>query len=131
RTTVEMPRVESTAAGGFATLKLSGADDIKTAVLVVESLVPGSTVFVGSDAVALAGEDGRATLRLAPGSHEIRAATPSGVTAQRVVSVTSQDTGALKTVTFPTAQATVAGPLPSERPTPSRRGKQLASATVV
>jgi tRNA A-37 threonylcarbamoyl transferase component Bud32 len=129
RATVEMPRPEITAAGGFATLKLPGADEIKTAVLVVESLPAGSTVFVGSNAVALAGEDGRATLRLAPGSHEIRAATPAGVTAQRVVSVTAQDSGALKTVTLPLTQTTVAGALPTREP--SRRGKQLAYAAVV
>lgn len=131
RATVEMPRAENTAAGGFSTLKLQGADEIKTAVLVVESLPAGSTVFVGSDAVALAGEDGRATLKLAPGSHEIRAATPSGVTAQRVVSVTAQDTGALTTVTLPLAQATVAVAASRRRPETSRRGKQLASAAVV
>lgn len=131
RATVEMPRAENTSPGGFATLKLQGADEIKTAVLVVESLPAGSTVFVGSDAVALAGEDGRATLRLAPGSHEIRAATPSGVTAQRVVSVTAQDTGEPKTMTLPLAQATLASGLPASGPEQSRRGKQLATAAVI
>src|SRR6185369_13817195 len=89
----------------------------------------GSTVFVGSDAVALAGEDGRATLRLSPGSHEIRAATPSGVTAQRTVSVTAQD--AHKTMTLPMTHTTAVGAVPSRAPEASRRGKQLASAAVV
>ncbi|MEK6409044.1 MAG: protein kinase [Acidobacteriota bacterium] len=129
RATVEMPRGESTAAGGFGTLKLQGADDVKTALLVVESLPAGSALFIGSEQVAHAGEDGRATLRLSPGSHEIRAATPSGATATRVVSVTADDTGAMKTMTLPLTQATVSG-IATSRPQ-SRRGKQIAAAAVV
>lgn len=132
RATVEMPRGESTAAGGFGTLKFQGADDVKTALLVVESLPAGSALFIGSEQVAHAGEDGRATLRLSPGSHEIRAATPSGATATRVVSVTAEDTGALKTMTLPLTHATVpGGELSASRPDQSRRGKQIAAAAVV
>ncbi len=130
RATVEMPRGVDTAAGGFETLKLQRADELETAVLVVESLPAGSTVFVGSEAVAHAGEDGRATLRLAPGSHEIRAATPSGPTAPRVVSVTAQET-APKTVTLPLPQTTAISQAPSARYEQSRRGKQIAAAAVV
>jgi hypothetical protein len=132
RATVAMPQAENTAAGGLATIKLQGADEIKTAVLVVESLPTGTTLFVGSEPVAHAGEDGRATVSLKPGAHEIRATTPSGATATRVVSVTTQDTGALKTMTLPLTQATVTGAaLPASRPEQSRRGKQMAAAAVV
>jgi serine/threonine protein kinase len=131
RATIEMPRAADTAAGGFETLKLQGADEIKTAVLVVESLPAGSTVFIGSEAVAHAGEDGRATLRLAPGSHEIRAATPTGSTAPRVVSVTAQDAGSLKTMTLPLPQTTAISEAPPARDEQSRRGKQIAAAAVV
>lgn len=132
RATVAMPPAENTAAGGLDTIKLQGADEIKTAVLVVESLPAGSTLFVGSEAVAHAGEDGRATVSLKPGAHEIRATAPSGATATRVVSVTSQDTGALKTMSLPLTQATVTGgALAAARPEQSPRGKQMAAAAVV
>ena len=130
RATVAMPQAENTAAGGLDTLKLQGADEIKTAVLVVESLPNGSTLFVGSEPVAHAGEDGRATVSLKPGAYEIRATAPSGATATRVVSVTTQDTGALRTMTLPLTQATVAGAAPS-RAEQSRRGRQMAAAAVV
>ena len=132
RATVAMPPAENTAAGGLDTIKLQGADEIKTAVLVVESLPAGSTLFVGSEAVAHAGEDGRATVSLKPGAHEVRATAPSGATATRVVSVTSQDTGALKTLSLPLTQATVTGgALATARPEQSRRGKQMAAAVVL
>jgi serine/threonine protein kinase len=130
RATVAMPQAENTAAGGLDTLKLQGADKIKTAVLVVESLPTGTTVFVGSEPVAHAGEDGRATVSLKPGAYEIRATTPSGATATSVVSVTTQDTGLLRTMTLPLTQATVTGAAPS-RPEQSRRARQMAAAAVV
>lgn len=129
RATVAMPQAENTAAGGLDTIKLESADEIKTAVLVVESLLAGTTVFVGSEPVAHAGEDGRATVSLKPGAYEIRATAPSGATATRVVSVTTQDTGAFKMMTLLT-QATVTGAAPS-RPEQSRRGRQMAAAAVV
>jgi hypothetical protein len=132
RATVAMPQAEKTAAGGLDTLRFQGGDEIKTAVLVVESLPIGTTLFVGSEAVAHAGEDGRATVSLKPGAYEIRATTPSGATATRAVSVTTQDTGALKTMTLPLTQATVTGAaVAGSRPEQSRRGKQMAAAAVV
>jgi serine/threonine protein kinase len=130
RATVAMPPAENTAAIGLDTLKFQGADEVKTAVLVVESLPAGSTLFVGSEAVAHAGEDGRATVSLKPGAHEIRATAPSGATATRVVSVTPQDSGSLKTLALPLSQATfdVAAAASPEQP---RTGKQLAATAVV
>jgi hypothetical protein len=130
RATVAMPQAENTAAGGLDTLRFQGGDEIKTAVLVVESLPIGTTLFVGPEAVAHAGEDGRATVSLKPGAYEIRATTPSGATATRAVSVTTQDTEALKTMTLPLTQATVTGAAPS-RPEQSRGGRQMAAAAVV
>jgi len=127
-----MPQAENTAAGGLDTIRFQGADEIKTAVLVVESLPIGTTLFVGSEAVAHAAEDGRATVSLKPGAYEIRATTPSGATATEVVSVTTQDTGAFKTITLPLTQAPVTGAaLAASRPEQSRRGKQMAAAAVV
>lgn len=132
RPTVAMPPAQNTAAGGLDTLKIQGADELKTAMLVIENLPAGSTLFIGSEPVAYAGSDGRATLKLTPGSHEIRATAPTGATATSVVSVTAQETGALKTMSLPLAQPTVASTTPSARLAgESRRGKQVAAAAVV
>jgi tRNA A-37 threonylcarbamoyl transferase component Bud32 len=129
RSTVAMPQAENTAAGGFETLKLQPADDTRTALLVVESLPAGSSLFVGSNMVAQAGEDGRATIRLGPGSHELRATAPSGATGTSVVSVAADDAGALKTMTLPLASANATFPAAATRS--SGRGRQLAAAGVV
>lgn len=129
RATVAMPAAENTAAGGFETLKLQGADEARTAVLVVESLPAGSAVFVGSNLVGQAGEDGRATIRLSPGSHELRATAPSGATGTSVVSVAAEDTGALKTMTLPLASATATSS--ARVVNSSGRSRQIAAAAVV
>jgi hypothetical protein len=132
RATVAMPPAAETAAGGFETQKLQGADNVKTAMLLVESLPSGSTVFVGSQPVAHADEDGRATVKLSPGAYEIRASAPSGATAARVVTITDQDTGAVKTTTLPLTLATGAStPRLPGKGEPSRRGRQLAAAGVL
>jgi serine/threonine protein kinase len=130
RPTIAIPQPEGTAAGGLDTLKLQGADELKTAVLVVESLPVGTKLFVGSDAVALAGEDGRATVSLKPGAHQIRATTPTGATMSRIVSVSAQDTGSLKMMTLPMTSETAAT-TSAVRATSSGRGKQAAAAAVV
>jgi serine/threonine protein kinase len=132
RSTVAMPKSEETAAGGFETLKLQGGEDQKTALLVVESLPVGSTLFVGSNAVALAGEDGRATIKLNPGAHEVRVTAPSGASAQSLVTVTPEDSGSLKTIALPVGEAktTVRAPLVI-RPEASGTGKRLAVAATV
>src|SRR6185295_7912435 len=80
RATVAMPPAENTAAAGLDTLRFQSSDEIKTAVLIVESLPAGTTLFVGSEAVSHAGDDGRATVSLRPGDHQIRATSPSGAT---------------------------------------------------
>jgi serine/threonine protein kinase len=132
RATVAMPVVENTAAGGFATLKIHGADDVMTALLTVDSLPAGTTLFVGSEPVARAGEDGRATLRLSPGSHEIRASSPTGATAKRIVSVTAQDTAAPQTMSLPLTQSTLSSEtLAASASGPSQKGRQIAAAVVV
>lgn len=131
RATVAMPAAENTAAGGFETLRLQGADEARTAVLVVESLPAGSAVFVGSNLVGQAGEDGRATIRLSPGSHELRATAPSGATGTSVVSVAAEDRGALKTMTLPLASAAVTSASSAPAAKPTGRGRQVAATAVV
>ncbi|MFY9611357.1 MAG: protein kinase [Blastocatellia bacterium] len=131
RATVAIPSSEETAAAGLDTLKLQGGDDQKTAVFVVESLPAGSTLFVGSDAVGLAGEDGRATIKLNPGSHEVRVTAPSGASATRLVTVTGEDSGLLKTIALPVGGApTTRAPLVTHSEV-SKTGKRVAVAATV
>jgi serine/threonine protein kinase len=131
RATVAMPQHEETAAAGFDTLKLHSSDDQKTALLVVESLPAGSTLFIGSNAVALAGEDGRATIALSPGSHEVRATAPSGASATRMVTVAPQDSGSLKTIALPLGGApTTQAPLVIHKDA-SKTGRRVAVAATV
>jgi len=96
RATVHMPGPARTGLADFETEKIA-LDEELTRVL-VEGVPPGSTVFLGSNEVARAGEDGLATIVLAPGVHEIEVKTPSGVTRKNVITVTNEDGGALKTV---------------------------------
>ena len=131
RATVAMPLREETAPAAFDTLKLHSGDDQKTALLVVESLPTGSTLFVGSDAVALAGEDGRATIKLSPGSHEVRATAPSGASATRLVTVAPEDSGSLKTIALPVGGTpTTHAPLVIHKDV-SKTGKRVAVAATV
>jgi hypothetical protein len=132
RSTVAIPRGEDTAAAEFDTLKLHGADDPKAALLVVESVPAGSTVFVGSNAVGQVGDDGRATIKLNPGAHEVRVTAPSGASARRVVTVTPEDSGSLKTIALPVggATSTTRAAVPSQTQ-PSGRGKQIAVAATI
>lgn len=131
RATVAMPHSEETAAAGFDTLKLQGGDDQKTAVLVVESLPTGSTLFIGSNAVGVAGEDGRATIKLNPGSHDVRVTAPSGASARRLVTVTPEDSGSLKTIALPVGESpTTRAPLVIHKEV-SKTGKRVAVASTV
>jgi len=129
RATVAMPSAEDTAAAGLDTVKLHGADEIKTAVLTLESLPAGTALFVGSKPVGHADEDGRATIKLDPGSHEIRAATPSGNTGMRIVTVT--DSSSPKTLTIPLGEPAVTTRVSRVGAEPSGKGKQVAAAAVV
>ncbi|MEN3333499.1 MAG: eukaryotic-like serine/threonine-protein kinase [Blastocatellia bacterium] len=101
RATAVMPPAEMTAAGGFGTERFASADASKTALLMLESLPAGSTIFLGSEAIAAADEDGRATVRLAPGAHAVRVTDPNGMSATTIIQVTEADSGALKTLVLP------------------------------
>ncbi|HKQ07338.1 MAG TPA: protein kinase [Blastocatellia bacterium] len=101
RATAMMPPAEVTAAASFGTDKFASADTSKTAMLVLESLPAGSTVFLGSEVIAAAGQDGRATLQLPPGAHAVRVTDPNGASAITVIHVNEADTGSLRTVAMP------------------------------
>ncbi len=115
RATMAMPQVEA-----------------KTALFVVDDLPKGTTIFVGSKAVAQAGDDGRATIKLDPGVHEIQVTAPSGVGAKRMVTVTSEDGDSLKTIKMPLEPASVVtSPMTSDIQSTPRPGKRLAAAAAI
>ncbi|HEV8482698.1 MAG TPA: protein kinase [Blastocatellia bacterium] len=132
-TTMPIPRFDNdTSVVGVSTQAIDNSDTVRTAMLVVESVPAGSTVFVGTRPVALADAAGRATFSLQPGVHEVQVSAPSGGTRTQFVTVTDQDTGSLKTITLP---------IPPTTPTdasvrvikrePTRTGQQVAMAVVL
>jgi hypothetical protein len=133
RATVAMPTPEDTAAGGLGTNKFNLVDNSTTALLLVEGMPAGSTVYLDASAVAQAGEDGRATVKLAPGAHEIRVTDATGASATQTITVTPADNGLLKTIAMPIAKmaatesATIPLPIAAaqvakpSKPSPTRR----------
>ena len=132
RATMAMPQTEDTAPVDAKTIRVDNSDEIKTALFVVEGVPSESTIFIGSEAVAKAGDDGRATIKLKPGVHEIQVTTPSGAGAKRMVTVTGQDTGSLNTIKIPLEPAAVVTqPMSSTVRGPSGPGKRLAAAAAL
>ena len=107
RATMAMPQVDVTGLVDTNTEKMESGAEARTALFVVNDLPEGTTIFVGSKAVAQAGDDGRATIKLDPGVHEIQVTAPSGVGAKRMVTVSSEDGGSLKTIKMPLEPASV------------------------
>jgi serine/threonine protein kinase len=102
RSTVVMPlAAEPTSPVVAKTVKMDSGDEVATARLMLEGIPAGSQVFVGSEALALADNDGRATLNLKPGIHELQVTTPSGEIGKRVVTLTQEDSGSFKTMAMP------------------------------
>ncbi|MEW6210337.1 MAG: protein kinase [Acidobacteriota bacterium] len=130
RPTVVMPAAENTAAMDSSTARMESSEDVATALLQVEGLPAGATIFVDSQAVALAGEDGRATLQLGAGLHEIQATAPSGALIKRTVAVGKQDSGSSRTMTFSSFQS---APTQSKTASIAREatGKKIAAAVTV
>src|SRR5262249_38575056 len=98
RPTVAMPRFEEASQPGAGTSRISSGDDVKTAMLVFESLPAGSSIAFGRGQRVLAGEDGRATVPLGPGTHEIEVTDPLGGRRRETVTITDQECGSFKTV---------------------------------
>jgi tRNA A-37 threonylcarbamoyl transferase component Bud32 len=126
RATMAMPQLEDTGPVDAKTIKIETGDEANTALFVVDDIPSGSTVFVGSKAVALAGDDGRATIKLDPGVHEIQVTAPSGAEAKRMVTVTGQDTGSFTTIKVPLEPASVV-----TRPMSSAEGGKIRLAAAV
>src|SRR5262249_47376207 len=98
RSTVAMSRFDEAGQPRAATNRIPGGDDIKTAMLVFESLPVGSSIAFAGGQRALAGEDGRATVPLAPGTHQFEVTDPSGRRKRETVTITDQEVGSFKTV---------------------------------
>ncbi|HEX5733317.1 MAG TPA: protein kinase [Blastocatellia bacterium] len=132
RATMAMPQVDLTGPVDLNTEKIESGDEAKTALFVVDDLPEGTTIFVGSKAVAQAGDDGRATIKLDPGVHEIQATAPSGVGAKRMVTVSSEDGGSLMTIKMPLEPAAVVtSPMTSDVQQTHRSGKRLAAVAAI
>jgi hypothetical protein len=142
RATVPVP-VDNTSPMDPGTVRMGGADEAATALLEVAGLPAGATILVDSKEVARADDDGRATLMLDPGPHELSANTPTGVEIKQTVNVTANDNQSPNSMTFPFSQMTVPKPAATE-PTPameqktvslgsepSPRGKAIAAAAAV
>jgi hypothetical protein len=130
RSTVPAAPAAPTLVGGFETSKLQGGDEVKTALLVIESLPAGTTIFVGDKPVGLAGEDGRATIQLVPGDHDIRVAAPTGESAQRHVTLANSDTGSQQVLTLPLGRPTKPPPSTAIAVAPSTSSSGMRRAAV-
>jgi serine/threonine protein kinase len=103
RSTVAMPRFDEAGQPGAGTNKIASGDDARTAMLVFEGLPVGSSVMLGQGQRVLAGEDGRATVPLGPGTHELEVTDPSGGHRRETVTISDQEIGSFKTVAMPPA----------------------------
>jgi hypothetical protein len=151
RSTVAIPRFDEAGQPDASTNRIASGDEVRTAMLVFESLPAGSTVAFGQGQRVLAGEDGRATVPLGPGTHQFEVTDPSGDRKQDTVTITDEEIGSYKTVAmapgprrtgaaFGTAQAGSAQPraIPAAPPvaatgaqsSPSR-GKKIAAGLSV
>jgi hypothetical protein len=126
-----MPPVENTATSNFETLKVQDGDDVQTALLMVESLPAGSTLYLGANPVAQADANGRATIKLAPGAHEVKVAAPSGGTAIRTVTVTTEERGSLKKITMPLEEAAKTTAMPAAGPSVAKKLMAVGASIVL
>jgi serine/threonine protein kinase len=83
-----------------ATPGQAGGESAKTAVLVLEGLEAGSTIAYGQGQRSVAGLDGRATVALGPGTHEIEVTDPSGGHQKGTVTITPQELGSFKSLSL-------------------------------
>lgn len=102
RSTVAIPNPEAAGPANIAPDGISG-EDAKTALLMLETLPAGSVISLGNSVVTRAGEDGRATLRLSPGTHRLTVRTPTGAVRREVVTVSQDELGFSRMLTVPAA----------------------------
>jgi serine/threonine protein kinase len=120
RSTVAMPRFDEAGQPNAGTNRIASGDEAKTAMLVFEGLPAGSSVAFARGQSVLAGEDGRATVPLGPGTHEIEFTDPSGGLKRETVTISDREIGSFKTVAI--APAPAASGLGSVKAGPGRTG---------
>jgi serine/threonine protein kinase len=98
RATVAIPRNEVTSGSDLSTSKIQGGDDVKTAVLMPESVPAGSAVSTGTGQVMPGNEEGSATMMLGPGTEQLDVSSPSRETQKQFVAAGSGEIGSQKTV---------------------------------
>ncbi|HKV42710.1 MAG TPA: protein kinase [Blastocatellia bacterium] len=142
--TVRMPGVNQTVPEGTtpdtSPNRDSGGADAKTAIVVFESLPAGSSIAYGEGQRVLPGKDGRVTIPLTPGTHEIEITDPTGNLEKQTVTITGKDIGSFKTVRMaqpepflqpPGPQATGAAPSVGSRARGGKRIAAVASAVIL
>lgn len=116
RATVAIPRNEVTSGSDLSTSKIQSGDDVKTAVLMPESVPAGSSVSAGTGQVVQANEEGSATMVLGPGTEQIDVSSPARETQKQFVAASSGEIGSQKTVKisspFETQSRASGGPHP-------------------
>jgi serine/threonine protein kinase len=118
---------------GHTTPSPAGGRPAETAVVVLDGLEAGSSVAYGVGRHTSVGVDGRATVPLVPGTHEIEVTDSSGGRQKRLVTIMPQDVGTFKRIpmTLPSRPAAPAGSVyagaAQPKSTRSSRGKRIAA----
>jgi serine/threonine protein kinase len=122
--TVAIPKYEEQTAGtiDYGTDKIESGDDVKTVIITLDNLPAGGTLALGSSAPLPVDQDGRATLALTPGVHELQITDQGGQSRKQTVTVGNPVSG--------TGQGTavVAPPSPPPPPPPASPGGVVAPA---
>ncbi|HEY6333163.1 MAG TPA: protein kinase, partial [Blastocatellia bacterium] len=85
--TVAIPKFDDTAIGENRTDKIASGDDVKTVLITLENLPAGGTLAMGSTGPMPIAQDGKATLALAPGTHEVQITDNLGRQQRQTVTV--------------------------------------------
>lgn len=98
RDTVAIPPAEDAPVTDILISSTEDEHDAKTAVVILDELAPGTDVAFGDGGLARADANGRATLALGSGTHELSVVSPSGRSRSRVVAVEKADLGSVRTL---------------------------------
>ncbi|HUK91921.1 MAG TPA: hypothetical protein VLZ81_16075, partial [Blastocatellia bacterium] len=113
--TVAIPRNEPTAPTPSGTNKIENGDDVKTVLVSLQNLPAGGTLVMGSSGPLPIGMDGRATLALTPGVHEVQITDSTGRIQRQTLTVQGANQDSTKTAVLPPPKPTAEF---TPRPTP-------------
>lgn len=85
--TVAIPKYEGPVADDHATDKIATGDDVKTVIVTFNNLPAGGTLAMASSGPLPVDEDGRATVALTPGVHEVEITDRNGQVRKQTVTV--------------------------------------------